>query len=73
MIKKILIICGLTIVGGASATGTILVLENLERNGDTVLVDPVPRGIVMMILGPIGTLITGARWLYWALDSRGGP
>lgn len=73
IIRKALIICGLMSAGATSAIGTLFVLRSLEDNGDTVLIEPEPKGLVMAALGPIGTLIASLRWIYWALDSRGGP
>ena len=63
--RRILIAFGLTVAGAVSAIGTIVVLDeshdSLKAPEDVLRISAVSAAVVL--LGPIGTIIAGLRWL----------
>ena len=65
--RKLALALGLTVVGGASALGTIRVMfETHDSLGaPDVICDSESASIALVAAGPIGTLIAGIRWIYY--------
>jgi hypothetical protein len=67
MIKKIMIGFGLSVFAGVSTITTVSMLDESHEYCGA----PEPpfgsfrNGVIVIALGPIGTLIAGIRWLYY--------